>query len=60
MQEIGDAGLAAVPADSPAAERLRQMRDFYAYMLAELPALIDRWHDKQSRDKQSRDTQSRD
>ena len=54
MQEIGDAGLAAVPADSPAAERLRQMRDFYAYMLAELPALIDRWHDKQSRDKQSR------
>ncbi len=54
MQEIGDAGLAAVPADSPAAERLRQMRDFYAYMLAELPALIDRWHDKQSRDKRSR------
>jgi hypothetical protein len=23
------------------------MRDFYAYMLAELPALIDRWHETQ-------------
>jgi DNA-binding transcriptional regulator GbsR (MarR family) len=45
--EIADAGLATVAGDSPAAERLRRMRDFYAYMLAELPALIDRWHETQ-------------
>lgn len=50
MREIADSGLAAVPADGPAAERLRGMRDFHAYMLAELPALIDRWHRTQPPD----------
>ncbi len=50
MQEIADSGLAAVPVDSPAAERLRRMRDFHAYMLAELPALVDRWHQAQRPD----------
>ena len=51
MAEIGDAGLARVPADSPAAARLREMRDFYAYMLAELPALIDRWQQARACDR---------
>lgn len=45
MQEVADAGLAAVAPDGPAARRLRRMRDFYTYMLTELPALIDRWHE---------------
>jgi hypothetical protein len=44
MREVGDAGLAAVPEGGPAHERLRRMRDFYAFLLAELPALLDRWH----------------
>jgi DNA-binding transcriptional regulator GbsR (MarR family) len=44
MLEVADAGLATIEPDGPAARRLRGMRDFYAYMLAELPALIERWH----------------
>ncbi|MGH3907074.1 MAG: GbsR/MarR family transcriptional regulator [Pseudonocardiaceae bacterium] len=47
MREVAETGLAATTEDSPAAVRLRQMRDFYAYMLSELPALIDRWHASQ-------------
>ncbi len=47
MQDVAEAGLASTPADSPAATRLRRMRDFYAYLFAELPALIERWHEKQ-------------
>ncbi|OLT20759.1 MarR family transcriptional regulator [Pseudonocardia sp. CNS-139] len=43
MREIGDAGLAVVPEGGPAAVRLREMRDFYAYMLDELPELLERW-----------------
>src|SRR5918996_1805415 len=37
MQDVAEAGLANAPADSPAATRLRRMRDFYAYLFAELP-----------------------
>jgi DNA-binding transcriptional regulator GbsR (MarR family) len=47
MQEVAEAGLASTPEDSPATARLRRMRDFYAYLLAELPALIDRWRESQ-------------
>lgn len=43
MRDVGDAGLAVVPPDGPAARRLGGMRDFYAFLLAELPALIERW-----------------
>jgi DNA-binding MarR family transcriptional regulator len=50
MQEIADAGLDTVAPDSPAARRLLRMRDFYAYMLAELPALIERWQATQPAD----------
>jgi len=46
MQDVAEAGLASAPAGSPAVTRLRRMRDFYAYLFAELPALIERWHEK--------------
>jgi hypothetical protein len=47
MREIAEAGVASIPADSPAARRLERMRDFYAYLFAELPALIERWREQQ-------------
>jgi DNA-binding transcriptional regulator GbsR (MarR family) len=46
MQEIAEAGIASTPPGSPAARRLERMRDFYAYLFAELPALIDRWREQ--------------
>jgi hypothetical protein len=49
MQDVAEAGLASTPTDGPAAVRLRRVRDFYAYLLAELPALIERWHESQDR-----------
>jgi len=49
MQEVAEAGLATIPEHSPAAARLRQMRDFYGYMLTELSTLIARWHQMQER-----------
>ena len=36
-------GLAAVPAGGPAAARLAEMHAFYAFLAAEMPALLDRW-----------------
>ena len=44
MQEAADAGIAATGPDSLARQRLTQMRDFYAFLLGEIPALLDRWH----------------
>ena len=44
MQSAGDTGIAAAPADSLAHQRLTQMRDFYAFLSAEIPALLDRFH----------------
>lgn len=44
MQAAADAGIAATDSDSPARQRLAQMRDFYAFLMAELPAVLDRWH----------------
>ncbi|MFM9372174.1 GbsR/MarR family transcriptional regulator [Streptomyces sp. Da 82-17] len=44
MGEVADQGLAAAGDPStPAARRLTEMRDFYTFMLRELPPLIDRW-----------------
>jgi DNA-binding MarR family transcriptional regulator len=48
MQKAADAGIAATVDDSLARRRLVQMRDFYDFLLGEIPALVDRWH-KQSR-----------
>jgi hypothetical protein len=47
MQDITESGVASTPPDSPAARRLERMRDFYAYLFAELPALIERWRAQQ-------------
>lgn len=44
MQSAAEAGIAATGEDSPAHRRLGQMRDFYAFLTDEIPALLDRWH----------------
>ncbi len=46
MQDAADAAIAAIGQDSLARRRLTQMRDFYAFLLAEIPALLDRWHQR--------------
>ncbi|MFI6503900.1 GbsR/MarR family transcriptional regulator [Nonomuraea typhae] len=43
-----DSSLAAIPEADPAHHRLAQMRDFYQFMLEEIPALIERWQDTQA------------
>lgn len=43
-RELAEQGLALrVDADAAATERLREMRDFYAFTERELPAVIERW-----------------
>ncbi|ULN51096.1 MarR family transcriptional regulator [Mycolicibacterium goodii] len=44
MQAAAGAGIAATSARGPAFERLTQMRDFYTFLLAELPAVLERWN----------------
>ena len=44
MLAAADAGIAATGHDSLAGRRLTQMRDFYAFLLSEIPALLNRWH----------------
>ncbi|MDG4752680.1 MarR family transcriptional regulator [Micromonospora sp. WMMD718] len=44
MQEEAERGIEAVGADTRAGQRLREMHDFYSYLMTELPAVIDRWH----------------
>lgn len=46
MQSAAATGIAAAPPDSLAHHRLTQMRDFYAFLLAEIPALLDRYHQR--------------
>lgn len=46
MQAAADAGIAAAGGDSPAHHRLAQMRDFYTFLMAELPAVLDRWREQ--------------
>lgn len=43
MQAAAETGIAAVGEDSIAGRRLADMRDFYAHVMTELPAIIDRW-----------------
>jgi DNA-binding transcriptional regulator GbsR (MarR family) len=45
-------GIAATSSDSLARQRLTQMRDFYAFLLAEIPSLLDRWYTR-SNDKRA-------
>jgi hypothetical protein len=37
-------GIAAVGPDTPAGERLRETKSFFAFMLAEMPQIVERWH----------------
>lgn len=46
MLQAADAGVAAVGPASLAGRRLAQMRDFYTFMLGELPAVLDRWYQR--------------
>jgi DNA-binding transcriptional ArsR family regulator len=48
MQEAADDGIAASGPNSVASRRLEYMRDFYAFMVRELPALVDRWQQHHS------------
>lgn len=43
MQEAAERGAATVGPETRAGRRLTDMRDFYAYLMKELPAVIDRW-----------------
>jgi DNA-binding MarR family transcriptional regulator len=46
MQAAADAGISATGPNSLARQRLTQMRDFYSFLLGEIPALLDRWHQR--------------
>ncbi|HEY3692892.1 MAG TPA: helix-turn-helix domain-containing protein [Pseudonocardiaceae bacterium] len=45
MQEAAERGIDAAGEDSAAGRRLVNMRDFYAHIMRELPAVIDRWRE---------------
>lgn len=49
MQDAAAAGIAATGADHPAHHRLTQMRDFYTFLLGEIPALLERWRQQTTR-----------
>jgi DNA-binding transcriptional regulator GbsR (MarR family) len=42
--KAAEAGIAATDDGSLAHERLTQMRDFYTFLMQEIPALLDRWY----------------
>lgn len=46
MQNAAETGIAATGTDSLAHQRLTQMRDFYTFLLAEIPTLLDRWRQR--------------
>ncbi len=43
MLAAAEVGIAATEPDGVAGQRLSQMRDFYSFLLGEIPALLDRW-----------------
>ncbi|WP_199431734.1 GbsR/MarR family transcriptional regulator [Qaidamihabitans albus] len=43
MQDAAEEGIASTGEDSIAGRRLAEMRDFYDYLMRELPKLIDEW-----------------
>ncbi|CDO09805.1 MarR family transcriptional regulator [Mycolicibacterium cosmeticum] len=47
MQIAADTGIAAADAGSPAYHRLVQMRDFYAFLMSEIPDILDRWRQRE-------------
>jgi DNA-binding MarR family transcriptional regulator len=53
MREAAQHGIDVAGEDSIAGRRLVEMRDFYEYLMAELPAVIDRWHERRGATKGS-------
>ncbi|RBQ13998.1 MarR family transcriptional regulator [Spongiactinospora rosea] len=47
MLDAAAAGIAVTRTGDPAHERLSRMRDFYQFLLAELPGLLHRWQQHQ-------------
>ena len=47
MMDAARDGIAATSRTSPAWHRLRQMGGFYEFLLAEIPALLDKWQRQQ-------------
>jgi DNA-binding MarR family transcriptional regulator len=43
MRRAAEAGIEATPPGGLAGRRLTEMRDFYDFLLGELPALLERW-----------------
>ena len=43
MREAAEAGMAATGDKSLARRRLGEMRDFYDFLLSEIPTLLERW-----------------
>ncbi|MEV6860933.1 helix-turn-helix domain-containing protein [Streptosporangium subroseum] len=48
MLHAAESGAKTLDADDPAHQRLIQMRDFYQFMLREIPTLLYRWQQQQS------------
>lgn len=48
LLDAADAGIVATDMSSPARARLTEMRDFYAFLMAEIPAVLERWHARRS------------
>lgn len=46
MLTAAEAGIAATPKKSPARQRLTEMRDFYEFLLGEIPSLLQRWQER--------------
>ncbi|MBO0676959.1 MarR family transcriptional regulator [Mycolicibacterium sp. S2-37] len=49
IRGAAETGIAATVPGSAARRRLTEMRDFYTFMLAELPAVIERWRQRRAR-----------
>ncbi len=49
MQDAAEAAIQTVGRKSLAGQRLADMQDFYAYVMDELPAVIDRWRKNKRR-----------
>lgn len=47
--EAAEAGIAATEADGLPRQRLTQMRDFYTFLMKEIPELLDRWYRQSGR-----------
>ncbi|WP_225878907.1 GbsR/MarR family transcriptional regulator [Spongiactinospora rosea] len=48
MLQAAETGIAATASGDPAHARLTQMRDFYQFLLGELPGLLERWKQAQA------------